>query len=46
MARLVRGVMLVSVLCTMPAVLGQAPELAGQAGYKYFGAAKDLPGVR
>ena len=32
MARLVRGVMLVSVLCTMPAVLGQAPELAGQAG--------------
>ena len=30
MARLVRGAMLVSVLCTMPAVLGQVPELEGQ----------------
>ena len=30
MARLIRGAMLVSVLCTMPAVLGQVPELEGQ----------------
>ena len=30
MARLVRGAMLVSVLCTMAAVLGQVPELEGQ----------------
>ena len=30
MARLIRGAMLVSVLCTMPAVLGQVPELEGR----------------
>ena len=30
MARLVRGAVLVTVLCTMPAVLGQVPELEGR----------------
>ena len=30
MARLVRGAVLVSVLFTMPAVLGQVPELEGR----------------